>query len=61
MPVNYYFMLSAILFTIGALLDAALTPAILTLILVRLILIASSIFFYLGFFLPEKIKNWLLK
>jgi len=56
-----FLFLAWILFTIGALLDAALSPTPLTLIIVRLILITSSISFYLGFFLPEKIANWLIK
>ena len=56
-----FLLLAWILFTVGALLDAALSPTPLTLIIVRLILITSSLFFYLGFFLPEKIAKWLIK
>lgn len=47
-------------FTIGALLDAALPLTAITLIIVRLILISSSIEFYLGFFLPEKLAKRLI-
>jgi len=56
-----FLLLAWILFTVGALLDAAISPAPVTLIIVRLILITSSIFFYLGFFLPEFIKKSLIK
>lgn len=47
------FLLIAFLsFTIGGILDAVLTYDALTLILIRLILVSSSIFYYLGF------KKW---
>lgn len=56
-----FLTLAWILFTLGALLDAALPLTEITLILVRLILIISSILFYMGFFMPEKISKWLIK
>jgi len=46
---------------IGAILDAAITLTPITLILTRSILISSSILFYLGFLLPNFIKNRMLK
>ena len=47
-------------FTIGAILDAALPLTEITLIIVRLILISSSIEFYLGFFLPDQLAKRLI-
>jgi len=59
-------IIAFILFTSGAILDAAgsamlgeISPAII--VLVRLILISSSIIFYLGFILPEWLKKILFK
>ena len=46
---------------IGAILDAAITLTPITLILVRLILIISATLFYLGFLMPNFIKNRMLK
>ncbi len=51
---GYYIILAWVSFFIGALLDAGLLPLIdITLILVRILLISSSIEFYFGFFLPK--------
>ncbi len=56
------FLLAAFIsWTIGALMDAALQPNILTLTIARLILISSALEFYTGFLLPERIKKFFLK
>ncbi len=50
-----------IMFVMGSLIDAILfTDIILILLITRIILISSSIGFYLGFILPESIKRLLL-
>ncbi|MFX1337919.1 MAG: hypothetical protein ACFFDK_04865, partial [Promethearchaeota archaeon] len=56
-----FILIAFISFTIAALFDVGLpvTPA--TLVIARLILISSSFLFYLGFFLPDKIANLLIK
>jgi hypothetical protein len=57
-----FLLLGWISFTAGALLDALInnhTP--LSLIITRLILISSAIEYYLGFFLPNKLKEILIK
>ena len=56
-----FLFIAWISFTIGAILDAALTLTPITLIIVRLILISSSIAYYFGFFLPKKLANILIK
>jgi len=56
-----FLFIAWISFTIGAILDAALTLTPITLIIVRLILISSSIAYYFGFFLPKKLANFLIK
>ena len=48
-------------FTIGALLDALISIHLIWIIVIRAILISSSIEYYLGFILPEKVKNLILK
>ncbi|MHA1489264.1 MAG: hypothetical protein ACTSRI_06380 [Promethearchaeota archaeon] len=48
-------------FAIGAILDATIPFTAITLIIVRLILISSSIEFYGGFILPKWMKKLLLK
>jgi hypothetical protein len=56
------FLLAAFIsWTIGAMMDAALEPNIITLTIARLILISSALEFYTGFLLPEKVKNIFLK
>jgi hypothetical protein len=46
-------------FSIGAILDAALTMNALTLVLVRILLISSAIEYYMSFLLPTRIANWI--
>jgi len=53
-------MAAFISFTIGTVLDFAI-PNPLTYIIARLILLSSSIEFYIGFLLPERIKRLLFK
>ncbi|MFX1259971.1 MAG: hypothetical protein ACFFAN_19150 [Promethearchaeota archaeon] len=47
--------------SIGAICDAAVPLTLLTLTIIRLILISSAIEFYIGFILPDWIKNLFLK
>ncbi|MFX0072264.1 MAG: hypothetical protein ACFFAO_14355 [Candidatus Hermodarchaeota archaeon] len=54
-------LLAFILFTAGALMDAVLDLTPITLIIARLILITSSIFYLFGFLLPDKVAEILLK
>ena len=56
-----FLLIAFISWTIGALMDAALDPNIITLTIARLILISSAIEFYCGFLLPERIKKIFLK
>ena len=56
-----FLLIAMISFAIGAFLDAALTFTPLELVLVRILLITSSIEYYLGFFLPDPIANRLIK
>ncbi|TXT58734.1 MAG: conserved membrane protein of unknown function [Promethearchaeota archaeon] len=52
------FLLSAwVLWSIGAILDSAIPLFIITLLITRLILITSSILFYIGFLLPNFVKK----
>ncbi|MFX1339113.1 MAG: hypothetical protein ACFFDK_10940 [Promethearchaeota archaeon] len=53
-------MLAFITFTIGAFMDAVIPLTPFTLIIVRLILISSAIFYLFGFLLPDKIAELLL-
>ena len=56
------FLVSAsICYIIGAILDSAFILTEITLILARVILISSSILFYIGFMLPEFIKKRIIK
>jgi hypothetical protein len=56
------FLLCAfVLFTIGAFLDAVIPLNAITLIITRLILILSAIFFFIGFLLPKKIEKLFIK
>ncbi len=56
------FMLIAFLsFTIGALFDSAIPMSPITIVLIRLLLISSAIEYYLGFFFPDRLANWLIK
>jgi hypothetical protein len=54
-------LLAFILFTIGAFMDAVISLTPFTLIIVRLILISSAIFYLFGFLLPDKIAELILK
>ncbi len=54
----YFLLIAWILFTLGGLLDSRIDfPTAVSLIIVRLILIVSGIFYYLGWFLPKRISN----
>ncbi len=55
-----FLLFAFILLTIGGSADAILSLDPITLIVVRLILILSSILFYIGFLLPERIANLIL-
>lgn len=56
------FLLGAfVLFTLGAVFDAGIMMDVLTLVLIRIVLITSAILYYMGFLLPDKIANWLIK
>ncbi len=48
-------------FTLAAVFDAAIPMTALTLAIIRSILISSAIEYYLGFLLPDKLANWLIK
>jgi phosphoglycerol transferase MdoB-like AlkP superfamily enzyme len=48
-------------FLIGCLCDALLALSEVPLVIVRLILISSSIEYYLAWFLPDRLKEWLIK
>ncbi|MHA1725316.1 MAG: hypothetical protein ACTSXH_10810 [Promethearchaeota archaeon] len=56
-----FLLLAFIFFTSAGLLDAGIPTNAVTLIIARSILISSTFLFYLGFFLPEKLTNKLLK
>ena len=56
-----FLLMGIISFTIGAFLDAVLIFTPIELVIVRLLLISSSIEFYLGLFLPQPIVNKLIK
>ncbi|TXT61659.1 MAG: conserved membrane protein of unknown function [Promethearchaeota archaeon] len=56
------FLLSAfIIWVIAAFADAVLPLTIITLTIIRILLILSSMLFYLGFILPDAVKNVFLK
>ena len=48
-------------FAIGGILDATVPTTPVSLVIFRLLLMASAIEFYLGFILPEKVKRYLVK
>ncbi|MFX0070602.1 MAG: hypothetical protein ACFFAO_05865 [Candidatus Hermodarchaeota archaeon] len=56
-----FLFLAFLLFTIGAIFDSGINMDAFTLVIIRSILILSSISYYLGFLLPDKITNWLIK
>ena len=56
-----FMLIAFISFTIGALFDSAIPMSSLTIVLIRLLLISSAIEYYLGFFFPDRLANWLIK
>lgn len=56
-----FLLIAFILFTFGAIFDAGIRMDVITLIIVRSILISSSILYYMGFLLPDKVASWLIK
>jgi hypothetical protein len=56
-----FLIFAFLFFFFGGLLDATMELTLITLLAVRIILISSSILFYLGFIFPEKLKNFLIK
>jgi prolipoprotein diacylglyceryltransferase len=54
-------MIAFISFVIGAVFDAAVPLNAISLIVVRLVLISSAFSYYLGFLMPEKLSNWIIK
>lgn len=56
-----FLLIAFIMFTIGGLMEAIFTMNDVTLVLVRIVLIASGFSYYFGFLLPESIANKLAK
>ena len=56
-----FLLIAFILFAIGSIMDAAFPLNPILLVIVRLILIISSIAYYLGFILPKWLENLLIK
>lgn len=56
-----FLLLAFFSLTIGSLLDIFIAREAFSLVIIRLVLMASAIEYYLGFFLPEKLANWLIK
>ncbi|MBD3214913.1 MAG: hypothetical protein GF311_20035 [Candidatus Lokiarchaeota archaeon] len=56
-----FLLLAFVLFTIGAGLDSVSWTSLFMIIFIRLILIMSSITYYIAFFLPDRIKKVLIK
>ena len=56
-----FLLIAFVSFFLGTIFDAIIVLNILTIIIVRVILITSCIEYYFGFFLPEKIRNILIK
>ena len=54
-----FILISLILFMIGAPIDALYTPEPIFLVLIRIILILTALFFYLGFVMPNFLKKLL--
>lgn len=55
-----FLLLAFITFSFASFCEAIVLLDPLTLVIMRIILIASSIIYYLGFFLPEKLEDWLI-
>ena len=56
-----FLLIANITFIIGAIFEVLIPMTPLLLIIVRSILITSSIAYYLGFLLPDRVANWLTK
>jgi hypothetical protein len=55
-----FLLLAFTAFTIASFFEAIILLDPLTLVIMRTILIFSAIIYYLGFFLPERVSNWLI-
>lgn len=56
-----FLLIAVILLVIGSFMDAIITLTPATLIIARIILIWRLIFSYLGWLMPKKVANWLIK
>ena len=56
---GYFLLLAFILFGVSAIFDALIDMNTLTLVIIRIILVISNLFFYLGFILPKWMKKLL--
>jgi hypothetical protein len=56
-----FLLLAFISFTIAATFDAAIPMDALTLVIIRSILISSALWYYLGFFIPDKMVKFLIR
>ena len=58
---GYLILLGFVLFVTGSIFDTAITLTPITLPIIRIIVIMGGIVFFLGFLMPEKLKQHLLK
>ncbi|MBD3255535.1 MAG: hypothetical protein GF383_10600 [Candidatus Lokiarchaeota archaeon] len=56
-----FLLIGFIFFTVGALIEATIIMTPISLVIMRIILIVSGVFYYLGFYLPEKLSDFLIK
>ncbi len=56
-----FLLIAVILLIIGSFMDAMITISPLILIITKIILMIRLIFSYLGWLLPKKVANWLVK
>ena len=56
-----FLLIGLILVVIGSLMDAIITVSMTSLVIARFILIGRMIFSYLGWLLPDRVANWLIK
>jgi len=56
-----FILIAFLTWSIGSLFDAALPLNLIILPIIRLLLVSSSLLLYLGFIMPQKIKNLILK
>lgn len=56
-----FLLIAVILLIIGSFMDATITLTATTLLIARIILMWRLIFSYLGWLLPDRIANWLIK